>query len=392
MIRNPWHAWTFVAFFSFSVVFGATAEALASTSIEVELKSPSAILIDASSGQVLFAKNADERREPASITKVVTLALTMKALREGKVALTDQVTASPYATSFGGSQIWLEPGEAMSLEDLIYAIAVGSANDASVAVAEHIAGSEQKFVQEMNELARQAGAKNTHFNNPHGLPDANHFVSARDMAIIARYLVTQYPEVLRYTSQWEYFLREDTNKKLWLVNTNKGLKHFSGMDGLKTGWTSTAGFNLVATAKRGSTRLIGVTLGAERSADRFLDMYRMLNEGFANFETVEITKAGERVATLPVLEGRLDEVGIVTGSSLAITVAKGEADSIEKKLVTPKQVTAPIQKGQKVGSIVALSNGKELGTVDLVAAETVNRAPIWQLFLKFARWMWPLTT
>lgn len=387
MFRIRWFAWV-LTFCIFAA--GIQTPVLSANAVHVELSSPSALLLDAHSGQVLYAKNADERREPASLTKIATLAIVMRALRDGKTALNDMVTASPFATSFGGSQIWLEPGEQMSVQDLLYAVAVGSANDGSVALAEHISGSEKKFVQEMNELMRHLGAKNTHFSNSHGLPASNHFTTARDLAILSRYIVNHYPELLKYTSRWEYFLREGSGKRLWLVNTNRGLKNYEGMDGLKTGWTTSAGFNLVATAKRGDTRLIGVVMGASTSTERFTDMYRLLNEGFANFETVIVAEAGQPITEVSVSEGVNDKVSVVARDDTAITVKKGDAEDVEKTLIVPERLTAPIAKGDKVGSIVVVKDGEQLAEVDLVASEHVARAPIWQLFFRFAQQMWPL--
>jgi D-alanyl-D-alanine carboxypeptidase len=245
----------------------------------------SAILMDADSGTIIFEKNSHDRLPPASITKIMTMLLVMEALDEGRIKLTDKVTASEYAASMGGSQIFLEAGEEMTVEDLLKGVAIASGNDASVALAEKIAGTEQEFVRMMNERAQQLGLKNTHFVNANGLPAENHYTSAYDIAVMSRELL-KHPEITKFTGLYQDYLRKDTDKPFWLVNTNKLVRFYAGADGLKTGYTSEAKFCLSATAKRDDFRVIAVVMGEPDTKTRNAEVSQMFDYAFAMFTNV----------------------------------------------------------------------------------------------------------
>jgi len=340
--------------------------------------SPSAIIIDAASGRVLFEKNADERRAPASLTKIMTLTLVFEALRDGKIKYDTPVTASPEACGYGGTQIWLKPGETFKLEDLIKAIAIGSANDAAVAVAEQIGGSIQGFADLMNDKAKQLGMTNTHFANPHGLDQDGHYTTARDMATLARYAVTV-PDLLKYTAMWQDYIRDG---KSWLVNTNRMVRHYSGCDGLKTGKTNDSGFCVVATAKRDNARYIAVVMGSATSEVRFNDAARLLNTAFSLFKAVPVAHKGDVIRPVPVRRGRAEEVQAVVPEDFVVTVERGAEKGLEQTITLADQLFAPVAAGQKIGEIVVKLKGQEIARAPVVAAQAVPKlsvfASIWR--------------
>jgi D-alanyl-D-alanine carboxypeptidase (penicillin-binding protein 5/6) len=341
-------------------------------------KSASAVLMEAYSGQVLFAKNEHERRPIASVTKVMTLCLIFDAIESGKIRMNDRVSASHFASSFGGSQIWLEPGEQMGLRDLIVAIAVGSANDACVAVAEHIAGTHDRFVQMMNDKAAQLGMNNTNFVNPHGLDDPNHYSSAYDVALMARY-ATRYPDLLKFTSIWLEYLRDG---KTMQSNHNRLVRYYQGCDGLKTGYTSLAGNCLAATAVRDGTRLLSVVLGAPSSDIRFAEGSGLLNAGFANYYSVPLAKKGETVAVVPVERGTISRIALVCPSDFGVILPKGTQPQLTRKIVRQERIFAPIEAGQVVAELVIEAGGKEVGRTPLLATVQVPRASLLRLMWK----------
>ncbi|MBX6377570.1 MAG: D-alanyl-D-alanine carboxypeptidase [Clostridia bacterium] len=350
----------------------------------------SAILMDAQSGQVLFAHNADDPRPPASVTKLMTLSVIFDALQEGRVRLDDPVTTSDLAYSFGGTQIYLEPGEVMPLRDLLYAIAIFSANDAAVAAAEHVAGSVEAFVHLMNQKSAALGMRNSRWANPHGLPvGEQNLTTARDLAVLSRYIVTRQPEILRYTSTWEYWVRRGKPNAVWLTNFNDGLVEYRGMDGLKTGWTNAAGYCLAATAAREGRRLIAVVLGAPSVRERQRSIYRLLDYGFSAFQTVRVLHQDQPVAHVRVLKGTLSEVPLVAAGPAAVTVRRGEKPRLERRLVgVPRYVTAPVRRGQVLGHIEVLDRGRLLTMVEAVAAKDVGRAGWPDLFGRYWRALW----
>lgn len=342
------------------------------------VESPSAILIDAAGGQVLFEKNADEKRAPASMTKLMTLVLTFEALRDGKVTLDTIVTASPEACSYGGTQIWLKPGEQFKLQDLIKAIAIGSANDAAVAVAEQIGGSIAGFADLANAKAAALGMTNTHYVNPHGLDQDGHYTTARDMATLARHALTL-PDLLKYTSMWQDYIRDG---KSWLVNTNRMVRHYSGCDGLKTGKTSNSGFCVTATAKRESARYVAVIMGAPTSQVRFDDAARLLNTAFSLYKAIPVARKGDVVKTVTVRRGSVQQVKVVVPQDFVVTVERGQEKGMEQSLTVQDELIAPVKEGQACGEMVVKLNGKEIAKTPLVAECAVPRlgvfASIWR--------------
>lgn len=345
---------------------------------ELETTAESAVLMDYLTGKVLYAKQPHKELPMASVTKLMTLLLTVEAIEEGKIKLSETIVASENAAGMGGSQIYLEPGEEMTVEDMLIAIAVGSANDACVAMAEKIAGSEEAFVEMMNKKAQQLGLKNTHFANPTGLPEDNHYTSAYDMAIILRENL-KHPLFRKVSAIYEYDLRGG-EFKLW--NTNKLLKWYPGTDAGKTGWTTEAKYCLASAAKRDGLRLIAVVLGTPEPKSHFRETIKLFNYGFARYQLVNLADAGTRVKRLPVNKGTVDEVGVVTAEQAGVVVPKGKGSGIKGKVNLPGEVTAPVKKGQVLGSYVVLKDGKEVLQVPLVAEYAVPKASVFKQMYK----------
>jgi D-alanyl-D-alanine carboxypeptidase (penicillin-binding protein 5/6) len=348
--------------------------------VELAHDAKSAILIERDTGMILYEKNAHEKLPPASMTKIMTMLLIMEALDQGKLKLNEKVRASEYAASMGGSQIFLEPGEEMTVDELLKGIAIGSGNDASVTLAERIAGSEEAFVQMMNEKAKQLGLKNTSFQNPTGLPAKDHYSTAYDMAIMAKELL-KYELITKYTGQYEDYLRENTDKKFWLVNTNRLVKFYPGVDGLKTGFTSEAKYCLTATAKKGNMRVIAVVFGAPTPKERNAQITKMLDYAFSHYETHPLYKRGETITTVKVSKGKKKEVKVVTSEPISVLAKKGESvEKIEKVWNVSKNIKAPVKKGDVLGTLVLKKDGKKIAKSSLVAKENVEEANFWQLF------------
>lgn len=340
---------------------------------DLETSAVSVVLLDPLSGKVLFEKNPHEKREPASVTKVMTLLMAIEAVRDGKISLQDEVITSANAraeSDTDGSVVFLELGEKRTVEELLIGIAVGSGNDACVALAEHIAGSQEKFVELMNQRAQELGMQNTHFTNCHGMPEENHYTSAYDLALAAQEAV-KHPEILKYTSIYEYRFKEDPPVVLW--NTNKLLAWYEDViDGLKTGWTQKAGYCLAATGKKNDFRLIAVVLGCPVPRSHFQEAIKLLNYGFANYTSLMVTKEGEAKKVLPVLRGLRQEVELIAASDLSVTIPKGEEDTITYVVnAEQEQLTAPVAKGTPLGQLVAFKDGEIVGQVDLVAADDI---------------------
>lgn len=334
---------------------------------EDEISAPSAVLIDADSGKILFEKNKDEPRSCASITKVMTLLLVMEALDAGKIHLDDVVTTSAHASSMGGSDIWLEEGEQMTVDEMVKATVVASANDAAVALAEHISGSEEDFVAMMNQRAKQLGMEQTTFLNCNGLDEEGHLTSAYDVALMSQELI-KHKKIFDYTSIWLDSLRGGETQ---IVNTNKLLKTYPGITGLKTGTTGEAGSCISATAERDGLILIAVVLGAPSGKERFKDAAALLDYGFANFMTVKLDMS-EELYPMAVDGGMESEVEILCEDSAAVTVAKGEEGSVKQSVDLPQSVTAPVEKGQKVGTLSYTLNGETIASFDIVTAKDVE--------------------
>lgn len=361
------------------IVFSVTTDTEAK-SVELNIQSPSAILMDKDTGTVIFDKNSHEKLPPASMTKIMTMILIMEEIEKGRLRWDEKVRTSARAASMGGSQIFLEEGEEMTVEELMKAIAIASANDASVALAERIAGTEEAFVKRMNEKAKKLGLKNTHFKNSTGLPEKDHYSTAYDMAIMAKELL-KHEEITKYTSIYEDYLRENTDKKFWLVNTNRLVKFYDGVDGLKTGYTSEAKYCLTATAKRGNFRVISVVMGAKNTKIRNRDITTMLDYAFNQYDVKKLYERGEVVKEIDISKGTKKKIKIVTDDDVAILHKKGEnIDDVKEKIHIDKNLKAPIQKGDVIGNIVIEKDGKILSQTPLTSAENIQKASWWQLF------------
>lgn len=350
----------------------------------IQITAPSAILMEASTGQVIFEKNAHERRNPASITKIMTLIVAFDAIRDGKVKLDDKVTISEEAAKQVGTIIFADEGETFTLAELLKSVAVGSANDAAVAVAEHVSGSVEAFVQAMNAKAKELGMKDTEFKNPTGLSAEGHLTSAYDIALMSRYAVLNYPELVELTSIYEADLQVPWRRngpifKLW--NNNKLLTWYPGADGLKTGWTQAAGYCLAATASRNGLRMISVIMGADTWKKRNAEAAKLLDYGFANYTSVELAGKDQKVGEVAVSRGKAVTVDAVAKAPFAVGIPKGAQDRLQSEVRLERSVQAPVKQGQVLGEIVATLDGKELARMPVVAAADVPRASLWESIL-----------
>lgn len=346
---------------------------------DMGLKAKSAILMEESTGNVLYESNPDERVPIASVTKVMTMLLIMEAVDSGKITLDDMVTVSENAMSYGGSTMFLEAGEQLSVNDMMKGIAVASANDGCVAMAEHLAGSESAFVDMMNAKAKELGMENTHFMNTNGLDADDHYSSARDVAIMSRELIS-HKTVFNYTSIWMDTLR---GGKFQLANTNKLIRFYDGANGLKTGSTSKALCCLSATAKRDDMQLIAVVLGAPTSKDRFASAKSLLDYGFANYGVNTQITAGDEVTTVQVEKGVENEVRVVASDSYSTLIKKGEQENITQEVEMEGTLKAPIQVGQKVGVLKIQRDGETLAEIDLTAANEVRKKSLGMIIRHF---------
>lgn len=336
---------------------------------DFDIPCEAAILVDEDSGTVLYEKNADEQRPIASITKVMTLLLTFQALESGKISLEDNVPVSEHAYSMGGSQIWLEPGEQMTLNDMLKAICVSSANDAAVAVAEFVGGSEPAFVQMMNETAAKLGMTSTHFENACGLDQEGHLSSARDVAIMSREMLLHHTEVRDYCSIWTDTLRDGATQ---LVNTNKLLKSYTGITGLKTGTTSKAGVCISASAERDGLRLIAVVLGSHSGKERFQAATTLLDYGFANYENITAELPEDAPQEIPVNRGTSDIVALQYDAPQRCLVPKGQGENLRIEVELPQTLQAPVKAGTQVGTMHWMDGETELQTFSITAAQDVE--------------------
>ena len=333
--------------------------------------------MEAETGRVLFEQNADQPLPPASVTKIMTILLVMEAIESGAVKLSDTVTASAHASSMGGSQIFLKEGEQMPLEDMLKAVIIASANDCAVALAEHIAGGEEVFVARMNERAKQLGMENTNFENTNGLDDTaqNHVTSARDIAIMSRELI-KHKKVLEYSSRWMDTVR---GGEFGLTNTNRLVRFYKGITGLKTGSTSKAGFCVSATAEREGLSLIAVIMGSPSRDERNASAKALLDWGFANYALYRSTP--QIVPSLAVSGGKLDSVKISANEFCAV-VPKGNAQNVEVKIELQEKVTAPVKAGDKVGCVKYYIGNETIGEIDVCAAETVEKIEFGDVFMR----------
>ena len=408
--------------------------ALSGAAGAVEVSAPSAVLMEKETGTVLYAKDEHAKLEPASVTKVMTLLLACEAIDQGRMTLDDPVTASTHAASMGGSQIWLEEGEVLTVGEMLKCVAVVSANDCAVALGEHLAGSEESFVAMMNARAKELGMENTHFVNACGLTaeghltsaydiglmsaklmgehlagseeafvammnrraqelgmkntqfvnacgltEEGHFTSAYDIGLMSGQLLREHPWISEYVTIWQDSIRQGQSV---LNNTNKLLKSYQGITGLKTGYTSTAGYCISATAQREGLPLIAVIMGAGSSADRNADAAALLNWGFANFAAVTLG-ADRPLLPLPVEMGRQDTVMPELGEGEVQVLPREGLNRLEKTLELPESLQAPVEKGQQIGQLVVTLDGKEVCRVPVLAAEGVERLGLWDVFRNF---------
>lgn len=360
------------------------ADAAEKEKMKLAEQSQSAILMEQDSGSVLFEKNSHEKLPPASMTKIMTLILIMEAIDKGKISWNDKIRVSDYAASMGGSQIFLEPGEEMRVEDMVKGIAIGSANDASVAMAEHIAGTAESFVNMMNSKAKKLGLNDTFFKNPTGLPAAGHYTSAHDMAIMGKELL-KHEEVTKFTGLYEDYLREETDKKFWLVNTNRLVKFYPGVDGLKTGFTNEAKYCLTATANKNGMRVIAVVMGAPSPKDRNAQVTSMLDYAFTQFSTKKLYDRHEIVKEVKVQKAEKSKLPVVTSENISLLLKKGEtAKKVKTEVNVDKDLKLPVKKGQQIGFLKIYSGDKLITESPVLASETVKKASWWKLFKRTA--------
>lgn len=338
----------------------------------------SAILTERSTGTVLFEHDADKQMPPASITKVMTLLLVFEAMDAGKFTMETEIVASEHACSMGGSQIWLEPGEAFTVNELLKAAAISSANDACVALGEAVSGSEETFVELMNERAAELGMKNTVFKNCTGLDAEGHLSTARDIAIMSAELL-RHPEIKNYSTVWMDSLR---GGKTELTNTNRLVRFYKGCTGLKTGSTDGAGCCLSASAERDGMELISVTLGSPNTDERFAAGRKLLDYGFANFALVKMTPPEEYLAPIPVAHGTAETVQPICEEPAAFLLKKGQEAGVEQSVYLPEKLEAPVKAGNVLGRVTVTLSGGEIGGYDIVAAEDVPRMGLFEALKK----------
>lgn len=364
-----------ICFFMCVLMFAAPA-AYAEGTVETDAKST--ILIEASTGEVLYEENADEQLPIASVTKIMTMLLIAEAVDNGKITLEDMVPVSENAMSYGGSTMFLEAGEQLSVNDMLKGIAVASANDGCVAMAEFLEGSETAFVEKMNEKAKELGMENTCFMNTNGLDEDGHYSSARDVAIMSRELM-KHPLILDYTTIWTDTLRDG---KFSLANTNKLIRFYTGANGLKTGSTSQALCCISAAAKRDDMQLIAVVLGAPTSAKRFSSAKALLDYGFANYKIENVLNSSEELRRVAVSKGVADDIGVRAAQDYSVLRKKSAGAEITTEIVCDKVLSAPIAEGDVVGSII-ISDGETTTEAELVAAEVVDRKSFADIVTEF---------
>lgn len=348
---------------------------------DLTLNAKSSILIEASTGKILYEKNKDERYAPASMTKMMSLVIIMDNIYNGNLRLDEMVKTSKNASGMGGSQIFLKEGEEMSVDDMLKGITIGSANDATVALAERIAGSEEAFVKIMNEYAKKLGLKNTHFKNCTGLDENDHYSSAYDMSVIARELV-KHDKILNYSSIYETYLRSDTDNKFWLVNTNKLVRFYKGVDGLKTGYTDTAGYCLTATINKDNMRVIAVVMGEDSSTTRNSEVSGLLDYAYNLYKKDTYITKEEVLGNAKVEKGNVEYANIVTKDDISIINKKEYKRGEIKFELDLKNLKAPIKKGDVVGKIKVIENGNIISEADVTVDKNIDKAGYFTMFIR----------
>ena len=336
----------------------------------LNLESGGAILIEQKTGQVLYDHNMHEQLRPASVTKVMSLLLIMEALDSGQIALTDKVPCTEDAAGMGGSQIWLEVGEELTVDEMLKAICVVSANDCTVAMADYLCGSQDAFVQKMNERAKELGMNDTTFKNCHGIDEDGHVTSAYDIALMSRELLNNHPTILNYTTIWMDTLRDGESE---LVNTNKLIRNYKGATGLKTGSTSVALYNLSASATRDGLSLIAVIMKAPTTQVRFSEAQKLLDHGFSNYQYKQLVRGGDILKEASVNKGVTSKINISFENDVGVLLKKGEDKNIEQTVNIEENLSAPIVQGQKVGEVIYTLNGEEVGRTNVIAETGVEK-------------------
>lgn len=339
----------------------------------------SAILIEATTGKIIYEKNVHERYAPASMTKIMSMILIMEEIEKGNLKWNETLTTSSNASSMGGSQIFLQANEKMSVKDLFKGVAIGSANDATVVFAERIAGTEDKFVEKMNQKAKELGLKDTNFKNATGLDEANHYSSAYDMAFMARELV-KHEKIFEFTTIYEDYLRQNTDNKFWLVNTNKLIKTYEGADGLKTGYTKEAGYCLTATANKNRMRLIGTIMGASDSKTRNSNMMTLLDYGYNSYEMQVEVKKGDVISNKKITKAKNQNVKIVPKKDASVLIKRGEEKEALNYEIKLDKIKFPIKKGQRVGILKLKDGNKVVSKVELTVKNDIKKASIIEIY------------
>lgn len=361
------------------LLLGVCPSPLQAEEVELAPNAKSAVLMDVDTGTTLYEKNSHEPLPPASITKIMTMLLLMEAIDAGKTSPNDHVQVSDYAASMGGSQIYLEAGEQMTVRDLLKGIAIASANDASVAIAEHIAGTEEGFVQQMNERAKELGMKDTLFVNSNGLPAPQQKSSAHDIAIMSRELL-KHEGITEYTKIYQDYLRQDSDDPFWLVNTNKLVRFYDGVDGLKTGYTSEAKFCLAATAKRNDFRVIAVAMGEPNSKTRNSEISRMLDYAFGHYTNHVIVRSGETLGKVHIDKGTIPSLTVRAPQQMSILAEKGsKREDYEREIVWKKPLKAPVQAGVEIGEVRIKEGDNVIATFPLTATQEIPKVTWWQM-------------
>lgn len=340
-----------------------------------DIKSESGIIMEESTGKILFEKNPDEQKAPASMTKIMTMLLIMEAIDNGSITMDDEVNISKNASDMGGSQAYLEANTTSKVSTLLTAIAVGSANDASVAMSEKIGGTEENFVSVMNKRAKELGANNTTFKNPHGLDEEGHLTTARDMAIIARELITKHKDILKLTSTYETTITHANGKSLWLVNTNKLIKFYNGLDGLKTGYTENAGYCLTGTIEKNNMRLITVTMHAQSKEDRNTDTINMMEYSYSMYKKDTILKSDKTLGQIFINNSKKRKLNYYLEKDITLVVPKDVRNIDYKYDINLSNPKAPLKKGDKVGTLTLEANNETL-TYNLIVKENVKKSNI----------------
>jgi len=349
---------------------------------ELSPNSKSAIMIEVATKKIIYKKNEHEKLAPASMTKTMSLLLIMEAISSGQIKWTDSVTISEKAASMGGSQIFLEAGTTMKVEELVKGIAIASGNDATVAMAEKLHGSVEVFVEKMNEKAATLGLKNTQFQNPHGLDEEDHYTTANDMVLIALELI-KYPDILNFTSIYEEYLNKPDGSSTWLVNTNRLVRFYEGMDGLKTGFTNTAGYCLTATAKRGDLRFISVVMGAQTSDARSNDTANMMNHGFNSYKLNTIMQTTKNLGKIKIERGKKESGELILKNDITELLKVNENTANYTFNIKTNNLNAPIKFGDVVGTIETIdAEGNIIREDELTIQETIEKANIWDLFVR----------